>query len=70
MNERGEIVCGLHGRPWCPECSDAERRRLQEVQEELEGAAAATPKKPSWHDGERIRRELASLGLGRKARRR
>lgn len=67
VNEKGEIVCGLHNRPWCPECSEAARRELLAL--EAQWAADRPAKKPSWHDGERIRRELAGLGLGKRVKR-
>ena len=35
MNERGELVCGPHGRSYCEECSEAERTRLEDLFEPL-----------------------------------
>jgi hypothetical protein len=60
MNSKGEIVCGVHNVPWCPVCSDQVRKDLA-IEVGLPHRAPATQ---SPVEESRVRRELASLGLG------
>lgn len=68
MDDRGRIVCGVHNTPWCPICSDDERRRIEDML--ADGSRRQGPRSSSMtnEDRERMQRELQSIGLGKKRR--
>ena len=79
MDDKGRLICGPHGRPWCEECSLAEERRLATIRERMANVPAGRRPRssqplPEWptpteKDRDRIAAELASLGLGKRRRR-
>lgn len=74
MDDRGRIVCGMHNTPWCPICSEDERRRIEDLMKrrqegfDVEGRRRPAPSGLTAEDRERMQRELQSIGLGKKGR--
>ena len=66
MDDRGRIVCGMHNTPWCPICSEDERRRIEELG--IDGRRRPAPSCMTTEDRERMQSELQSIGLGKKRR--